>query len=186
MQDTEGSKNSIPCCALPARQVRATFASDSRGCDARIRCESGAYVTQISLVPVVSHLRITLHELRLQKRRDPLRSREIHIREMISEVMTFGSPSLRSCQTGKTNMQSSKTFKNHLKEQYREFWRENFYKKYKNANEAKFCTYVSFKCHFSYENYLDHINCSRNHRVNFTKMQPPVPRDERWCPIAFH
>jgi hypothetical protein len=27
---TEGSKTNIPCCALLARQVRATFASDSR------------------------------------------------------------------------------------------------------------------------------------------------------------
>jgi hypothetical protein len=39
---TEGSKSNIPCCALLARQVRATVPSDSR-----IWRASGTYVTQM-------------------------------------------------------------------------------------------------------------------------------------------
>jgi hypothetical protein len=53
---TQGSKGNIPCCALLVRQVRTTFASDSRMWRAhpawiwRLICHA-------SLVPVVSHLR---------------------------------------------------------------------------------------------------------------------------------
>jgi hypothetical protein len=50
---TEGSKNNSPCCAAGARNIGVGFADVTH-----IRRE---YLTHISLVPVVSHLRILLH-----------------------------------------------------------------------------------------------------------------------------
>jgi hypothetical protein len=48
----DGSKCNIPCCALLARQVNATFASDSRM--TRIRRESGAFAYDVRHVARVS------------------------------------------------------------------------------------------------------------------------------------
>jgi hypothetical protein len=82
----------------------------------------------------------------------------------------------------------------HLKDRNINFWKENFYDKYKGCNEGKFFTYVAFKDRLCYEPYLDVIH-NRDHRVSFTKLRnhhlsiekgrysrPVVPRDERWCP----
>jgi hypothetical protein len=86
------------------------------------------------------------------------------------KVVIFpGSPSLRSCQTGKTFRQINlkcnlvKRSRITLKNNIGNFGGKTYTKNTKMQMSVNFVP-VSFKCNFSYENYLDHINC-RDHRV---------------------